>query len=60
MKREEIFSVRKILEEEMVAFLDTEYLTSQIKGGPPAKLVSIGLVICRKDFKEVDRFHSYI
>ncbi len=60
VKREEIFSVRKILEEEMVAFLDTEYLTSQIKGGPPAKLVSIGLVICRKDFKEVDRFHSYI
>ena len=44
----------------MVAFLDTEYLTSQVKGGPPAKLVSIGLVICRKDFKEVDRFHSYI
>ena len=60
VKREEIFSVRKILEEEMVAFLDTEYLTSQVKGGPPAKLVSIGLVICRKDFKEVDRFHSYI
>lgn len=60
VKREENFSVRKILEEEMVAFLDTEYLTSQVKGGPPAKLVSVGLVICRKDFKEVDRFHSYI
>lgn len=60
VKSRDDFSVRKILEEEMVAFLDTEYLTSQVKGGSPAKLVSIGLVICRKDFKEVDRFHSYI
>lgn len=48
------------LENEMAAFLDTEFLTSQKKGGPPAKLVSIGFVICQKDFKEVGRFHSYI
>ena len=60
VRSKEDFSVRKLLEEETVAFLDTEYLTSQIKGGPPSRLVSVGLVICRKDFKEVDRFHSYI
>lgn len=48
------------LENEMAAFLDTEFLTSQKKGGPPAKLVSIGFVICQKNFKEVGRFHSYI
>ena len=44
----------------MVAFLDTEFLTSQVKGGPPAKLVSVGFVVCGKDFEEVTRFHSYI
>ena len=44
----------------MVAFLDTEFLTAQRKGGPPPKLVSVGFVICQKDFKEVARFHSYI
>ena len=44
----------------MVAFLDTEFLTSQIKGGPPAKLVSVGFVVCGKNFEEVTRFHSYI
>lgn len=56
----ETLVVRDILKEETVAFLDTEFLTSQRKGGAPSKLVSIGFVICRKDFKEVDRFHSYI
>ena len=56
----ETLTVRDILKEETVAFLDTEFLTSQRKGGPPSKLVSIGFVICRKDFKEVERFHSYI
>ena len=44
----------------MVAFLDTEFLTSQVKGGPPAKLVSVGFVVCGKEFEEVTRFHSYI
>lgn len=48
------------LKNEMVAFLDTEFLTSQKKGGPPPKLVSVGFVICQKNFKEVTRFHSYI
>lgn len=48
------------LENEMAAFLDTEFLTSQKKGGPAAKLMSVGFVICQKDFKEVGRFHSYI
>lgn len=56
----ETLTVKDILKEETVAFLDTEFLTSQRKGGPPSKLVSIGFVICRKDFKEVERFHSYI
>lgn len=45
------------LKNEMVAFLDTEFLTSQKKGGPPPKLVSVGFVICQKNFKEVTRFH---
>lgn len=44
----------------MAAFLDTEFLTSQVKGGPPAKLMSIGFVICGREFEEVTRFHSYI
>lgn len=48
------------LDDEMVAFLDTEFLTSQVKGGPPAKLMSVGFVICGKKFEEVTRFHSYI
>lgn len=56
----ETLTVRDILKEETVAFMDTEFLTSQRKGGLPSKLVSIGFVICRKDFKEVERFHSYI
>lgn len=30
------------------------------KGGPPAKLVSVGFVVCGKNFEEVTRFHSYI
>lgn len=57
---EETLVVKDILKEETVAFLDTEFLTSQKKGGPPAKLVSIGFVICRDNFREIERFHSYI
>ena len=53
-------NIAEKLDNEMVAFLDTEFLTSQIKGGPPAKLVSIGFVVCGKNFEEVTRFHSYI
>ena len=53
-------NIAEKLENEMVAFLDTEFLTSQIKGGPPAKLVSVGFVVCGKNFEEVTRFHSYI
>lgn len=30
------------------------------KWGPPAKLVSVGFVVCGKNFEEVTRFHSYI
>lgn len=56
----EILVVRDILKADTVAFLDTEYVTAQQKHGRPAKLVSIGLVICRGDFEEVDRYHSYI
>lgn len=59
-QNKETLTVKDVLQEETVAFLDTEFLTSQRKGGPPSKLVSIGFVICRNDFKEVDRFHSYI
>ena len=53
-------NIAENLDNEMVAFLDTEFLTSQIKGGPPAKLVSVGFVVCGKNFEEVTRFHSYI
>ena len=53
-------NIAEKLDNEMVAFLDTEFLTSQIKGGPPAKLVSFGFVVCGKNFEEVTRFHSYI
>ena len=53
-------NIAEKLDNEMVAFLDTEFLTSQVKGGPPAKLVSVGFVVCGKDFEEVTRFHSYI
>ena len=53
-------NIAEKLDNEMVAFLDTEFLTSQIKGGPPAKLVSVGFVVCGKNFEEVTRFHSYI
>ncbi len=53
-------NIAEKLDNEMVAFLDTEFITSQVKGGPPAKLVSVGFVICQKNFKEVTRFHSYI
>lgn len=53
-------NIAEKLDNEMAAFLDTEFLTSQVKGGPPAKLVSVGFVICGKDFEEVTRFHSYI
>ena len=35
----ETLVVRDILKEETVAFLDTEFLTSQRKGGAPSKLV---------------------
>ena len=56
----ETLVVRDILKNETVAFLDTEYVTTQQKHGRPAKLVSVGFVICRSDFEEVDRFHSYI
>ena len=55
-----ILNIAEKLDNEMVAFLDTEFLTSQIKGGPPAKLVSVGFVVCGKNFEEVTRFHSYI
>lgn len=58
--RKETLTVQDILAEENVAFLDTEFLTSQYKGGPPSKLVSIGFVICRQGFQEIRRFHSYI
>lgn len=53
-------NIAEKLDNEMVAFLDTEFLTSQVKGGPPAKLVSVGFVVCGKNFEEVTRFHSYI
>lgn len=53
-------NIAEKLDNEMVAFLDTEFLTSQVKGGPPAKLVSVGFVVCGRDFEEVTRFHSYI
>lgn len=53
-------NIAEKLDNKMVAFLDTEFLTSQIKGGPPAKLVSVGFVVCGKNFEEVTRFHSYI
>ena len=53
-------NIAEKLDNEMIAFLDTEFLTSQIKGGPPAKLVSVGFVVCGKNFEEVTRFHSYI
>ena len=53
-------NIAEKLDNEMVAFLDTEFLTSQIKGGPLAKLVSVGFVVCGKNFEEVTRFHSYI
>ena len=53
-------NIAEKLDNEMAAFLDTEFLTSQIKGGPPAKLVSVGFVVCGKNFEEVTRFHSYI
>ena len=56
----ETLVVWDILKNETVAFLDTEYVTTQQKHGRPAKLVSVGMVICRGDFEEVDRFHSYI
>ena len=56
----ETLVVWDILKNETVAFLDTEYVTTQQKYGRPAKLVSVGMVICRGDFEEVDRFHSYI
>lgn len=59
-KRQQSFCVSDILKNEKVAFLDTEFLTSQKRGGPPARLVSIGFVICQGDFEEVERFHSYI
>ena len=38
-------NIAEKLDNEMVAFLDTEFLTSQVKGGPPAKLVSVGFVV---------------
>ena len=38
-------NIAEKLDNEMAAFLDTEFLTSQIKGGPPAKLVSVGFVV---------------
>ena len=53
-------NIAEKLDNEMAAFLDTEFLTSQIKGGPSAKLVSVGFVVCGKNFEEVTRFHSYI
>lgn len=54
------FCVADWIREGRVAFLDSEFVTSQQKGGPPSKLVSVGLVICQKNFEEVERFHSYI
>ena len=59
-KKQSTPNIAEKLDNEMVAFLDTEFLTSQIKGGPPAKLVSVGFVVCGKNFEEVTRFHSYI
>ena len=50
----ETLVVWDILKNETVAFLDTEYVTTQQKHGRPAKLVSVGMVICRGDFEEVD------
>ena len=51
-------NIAEKLDNEMVAFLDTEFLTSQVKGGPPAKLVSVGFVVCGKDFSEDAYGHS--
>ena len=59
-KKQSTPNIAEKLDNEMVAFLDTEFLTSQIKGGPPAKLVSVGFVVCGKNFEEVTRFHSYV
>lgn len=59
-KSKAVFKAADFLEEGRIAFLDSEYVTSQKKGGPPAKLVSLGMVICRENFEEVERFHSYI
>lgn len=59
-KKQSTPNIAEKLDNEMAAFLDTEFLTSQIKGGPPAKLVSVGFVVCGKNFEEVTRFHSYI
>ena len=59
-KSKTVFKAADFLEEGRIAFLDSEYVTSQKKGGPPAKLVSLGMVICRENFEEVERFHSYI
>ena len=52
-KKQSTPNIAEKLDNEMVAFLDTEFLTSQIKGGPPAKLVSVGFVVCGKNFEEV-------
>ena len=38
-------NIAEKLDNEMVAFLDTEFLTSQVKGGPPAQLVSVGFLV---------------
>ena len=35
-KKQSTPNIAEKLDNEMVAFLDTEFLTSQIKGGPPA------------------------
>lgn len=59
-QQKERLIIGEIMEEQNVAFLDTEFLTSQYKGGPPPKLVSVGFVICRAGFQEICRFHSYI
>ena len=53
-------NIAEKLDNEMEAFLDTEFLTTQVKRRPPAKLVSVGFVVCGKNFEEVTRFHSYI
>ncbi len=58
--QKQFFKAADFLEEGRIAFLGFRICDVTEKGGPPAKLVSLGMVICRENFEEVERFHSYL